>query len=457
MAGRIKDMTEGSPLRLIFSFALPLMIGNVFQQMYTVVDTMVVGKALGVSALAALGATDWLNWLVLGLIQGLTQGFAILMAREFGARNFDNLRRVIGCSAVLSLICAVAFLIVGQALARPLLLFLQTPEEAMGGALLYLRIMYMGIPIVMAYNLLACILRALGDGQTPLNAMIVASFVNIALDLLFVLVFHWGIAGAAVATLLAQVFSSLFCLNHIRKLEILAMQASDFKVQLPMAKQLLFLGFPVASQNGLIALGGLVVQFVVNKLGVIFIAGYTATNKLFGILEIAASSYGFAMVTYVGQNMGAGKPKRIRKGVRAAVVIAIATSLLIAAAMILFGKSILMLFISGTPEEVAQTMRIAYYYLVLMSVCLPVLYVLHVTRSTVQGMGNTVLAMASGIGELVMRLLAAAIMPTLIPEMGILYSEVLAWAGAVCVLIPSYLVNVRKMEQKMLIHSCETV
>lgn len=327
----------------------------------------------------------------------------------------------------------------------------------MGGALLYLRIMYMGIPIVMAYNLLACILRALGDGQTPLNAMIVASFVNIALDLLFVLVFHWGIAGAAVATLLAQVFSSLFCLNHIRKLEILAMQASDFKVQLPMAKQLLFLGFPVASQNGLIALGGLVVQFVVNKLGVIFIAGYTATNKLFGILEIAASSYGFAMVTYVGQNMGAGKPKRIRKGVRAAVVIAIATSLLIAAAMILFGKSILMLFISGTPEEVAQTMRIAYYYLVLMSVCLPVRYVLHVTRSTVQGMGNTVLAMASGIGELVMRLLAAAIMPTLIPEMGILYSEVLAWAGAVCVLIPSYLVNVRKMEQKMLIHSCETV
>ena len=181
MAPRIKNMTEGKPVSLIISFALPLMIGNVFQQLYTVVDTMVVGKALGVEMLAALGASDWLNWMMLGLIQGLTQGFAILMAQEFGAKQFENLKNVIGGSAILSAAGAVVFLLAGQFLARPVLLLLQTPAEILNGALLYLRIMFFGVPIVMAYNLFACILRALGDGKTPLHAMIVASIVNIAL------------------------------------------------------------------------------------------------------------------------------------------------------------------------------------------------------------------------------------------------------------------------------------
>ena len=303
MATRVKNMTEGKPLPLIVSFALPLMMGNVFQQLYTVVDTMVVGKALGVSALAALGAADWLNWLMLGIIQGLTQGFAILMAKEFGARQYGSLRQVVGNSTVLAAISSVVFLAVGMWYARPVLELMDTPAEVMDGALLYLRIMYLGIPIVMAYNLLACILRSLGDGQTPLNAMIVASFTNIALDLLFVLVFRWGIAGAAIATLIAQFVSSLYCLWHIRKLDILALSRSDFRIQLPLAKQLLILGTPMAFQNALIAIGGLFVQRVVNALGVIFMAGFTATNKLFGILEIAATSYGYAMITYVGQNL----------------------------------------------------------------------------------------------------------------------------------------------------------
>lgn len=449
MATRIRNMTEGKPLPLIVSFALPLMIGNVFQQMYTVVDTMVVGKALGVSALAALGSADWLNWLMLGIIQGLTQGFAILMSREFGARQYDSLRKVVGCSVGLSAISAAVFLGIGQWMARPVLRMMQTPDEVMDGALLYLRIMYLGIPIVMAYNLLACILRALGDGQTPLNAMIVASFTNIVLDLLFVLGFKWGIAGAAIATLIAQLVSCLFCLWHIRKLDILALRKSDFHMQLPMMKQLLALGFPVAFQNALIAVGGLFVQRVVNSLGVIFIAGFTATNKLFGILEIAATSYGYAMITFVGQNMGARKPERIRQGMGVAVVVAVITSLVISLVMLIFGRLILGLFISGTPEEVAQTLRIAYYYLALMSFFLSVLYVLHVTRSAIQGMGNTVLPMASGIGELVMRLVSAVVMPMLLGEMGILYAEVLAWVGAVVILIPSYFVTMKKLENKL--------
>ena len=450
MATRIKNMTEGKPLPLIVSFALPLMVGNVFQQLYTVVDTMVVGKALGVTALAALGAADWLNWLMLGIIQGLTQGFAILMAKEFGARQYDSLRKVVGNSTILAAVSAVVFLGIGMWLAKPVLTLMETPAEVMDGALLYLRIMYLGIPIVMAYNLLACILRSLGDGQTPLNAMIVASFTNIALDLLFVLVFKWGIAGAAIATLIAQLVSSLFCLWHIRKLDILALKPSDYRIHLPMAKQLMVLGTPMAFQNALIAIGGLFVQRVVNALGVVFMAGFTATNKLFGILEIAATSYGYAMITFAGQNLGARKPERIRKGMRAALVVAVLTSMVISALMLIFGKAILSLFISGTPEEVAQTLYIAYYYLALMSIGLSILYVLHVTRSAIQGMGNTVMPMVSGIAELAVRMTCAVVLPMLLGDMGILYSEVLAWVGAVCVLIPSYLVCIKKLEHKIL-------
>ena len=211
MAARIRNMTEGKPASLIFTFALPLMVGNVFQQLYTVVDTMVVGKALGVGALAALGAADWLNWMMLGIIQGFTQGFGILMAQEFGAGRYDNLRKSVGNSTVLALVSALALLITGQLLAHPVLSLLNTPPKILPDTLLYLRIMYLGVPIVMAYNLLASILRSLGDGKTPLHAMIVAAITNIALDLLFVLVFRFGIAGAAIATLIAQLISSLFC------------------------------------------------------------------------------------------------------------------------------------------------------------------------------------------------------------------------------------------------------
>ena len=192
-------MTQGNPVKLIIVFAIPLMIGNVFQQLYTVVDTMVVGKALGVGALAALGATDWLNWLFSGIVQGFAQGFCILMAQEFGSGNYKQLRKVIYNSLLLCIICSVLILLTSEAVAQPVLHLLNTPEEIMPDSLLYLRIIFLGMPIIMAYNISASILRALGDGRTPLYAMIVASITNIVLDLLFVLVFHMGIAGAAIA------------------------------------------------------------------------------------------------------------------------------------------------------------------------------------------------------------------------------------------------------------------
>ena len=447
MAARTHSMTEGRPLGLIVAFSLPLMLGNVFQQLYTVVDTMVVGQALGVGALAALGAADWLNWMVLGTIQGFTQGFSIKMSHEFGAGIYDRLRKTVANSILLAILSSVVLLLISQAAARPVLELLQTPDAIIGDSLTYLRIMFAGIPVVMAYNILAAILRALGDGKTPLYAMVVAALINVALDLIFVLVFHWGIAGAAGATVIAQVCSGIFCLVSILKLPVLAFSREDFRMEGRLCLYLMKLGLPMAFQNAIISVGGMIVQFVVNGFGVLFIAGFTATNKLYGILEVAATSYGYAMVTYTGQNLGAKKIERISKGMHAAILVAVVTSAVIAAAMLLFGKAILGLFVSGSPEEVAETLNIAYHYLAIMSVFLPVLYILHVTRSCLQGMGNTLLPMLSGIAEFIMRTGTAMLLPLFFGAEGIFYAEILAWLGADVILVASYIVQMRKLKR----------
>ena len=445
MGSRLKNMTTGRPAPLILTFALPLMVGNMFQQLYTVVDAMVVGRFLGVSALAALGAADWLNWMMLGITQGFAQGFAIPMAQEFGAGRHDRLRQAVGAAAILAACLALALVGLGQAAVDPILRLLQTPDDIIGGSRLYLRIMYSGIPLVMSFNLLSGVLRSLGDSKTPLRAMITASVTNISLDLLFVTVFRWGIAGAAAATLIAQGVSGLFCLRHILKVDILRLTKDDFRLRISRCAHLMALGAPMAFQNCIISVGGMILQGVINGFGVLFIAGYTATNKLFGTLELAAISYGYAMITYVGQNLGAGKTRRIRQGVRAALLIALATSALVAAVMLLFGRTIVGGFISGTPDEVEQAVSIAYHYLAVMACCLPVLYLLHVVRSTLQGMGNTVLPMVSGIMEFCMRTGVALLLSRIIGGAGVFYAEVSAWLGADIVLVTSYLVAMKRL------------
>ncbi len=449
MSNRTQTMTSGRPFTLLLAFALPLMLGNVFQQLYTVVDTMVVGKGLGVGALAALGAADWLNWLMLGMVQGLTQGFAILMAQQFGAEDYTGLRRTVGSALWLSALGAAVLVAAGQLTLRPVLLLLDTPADILPDSVLYLRILFGGLPAVVAFNLFASILRALGDGRTPLVAMVVAALTNILLDLIFVLVFHWGIAGAAIATVIAQALSAVYCLVRLRGIPVLAMHKDDLRLRGAVAGRLFMLGLPLAFQNAIIAVGGMIVQLVINGCGVLFIAGFTATNKLYGILEVAATSYGYAMTTYVGQNLGAGRLDRIRTGTRAGLGLGAITSIVIAAAMLLFGRGILGLFISGTPHEVARTLQVAYHYLAIMSICLPILYLLHVLRAAIQGMGNTVLPMASGIAEFVMRTATALLLPLALGEEGIFYAEVAAWAGADVILIASYFVTVKRLEKQL--------
>ena len=443
----VKNMTSGSPLHILFSFALPLMIGNVFQQLYTMVDSIVVGKVLGLNALAAIGNGEWLNWLVLSMVQGFAQGFSIRLAQNFGAGDERSLRKTYVTSLKLSVVCAAVILCFAFAALRPILHLLNTPSEIFPITVTYLSVIFAGVPIVMAYNFLASVLRSLGDSKTPLRAMIAASICNIVLDLLFVIVFHWGVAGAAFATLIGQAISAGICYMALRKIDVIRVPKNERGFDRELAGKLLKLAMPFAFQNLIISVGGLVVQFVINGYGVLYIAGFTATNKLYGILEIAAISYGFALTTYVGQNYGADEIKRVSKGVHTGVLMGIVTAAFISAAMLLFGKYIVSAFISGKPEDAAATIEIAYHYLCIMSVFLPVLYLMHIYRSSLQGLGDTIMPMVSGAAELVMRILTIFILPKLIGTEGLFWAEVLAWAGADVVLMSSYYIKIASIKR----------
>lgn len=443
MKSNVRDMTKGAYAPMMLAFALPLMVGNIFQQLYTVCDAAIVGRFVGVSALASIGAADWMNWGFLGIVMGFTQGFSILVSQYFGANDKVGLSKSITNSINLSVIIAVVMTILGQLLASPLLKLLNTPEGVIEGAVLYVRIFFMGVPIVTAYNLFSGILRALGNSKTPLIAMIIASLINITLDLTFVVIFKWGIAGAAIATLIAQLFSAIFCYIKIRKIDIIELKKEYFAPDKAISQKLFKLGLPIAFMNVIIAVGGIIIQSIVNKYGVSFIAGYTATNKLYGVLEIAALSLSYSASTFAGQNLGANKFNRIRRGTTVCLYMAIIASLIITLVTIIFGRHILSLFVSSSQENAAEVIKIGYEFLVTMSAPLSTLYVLYTIRSTLQGLGNTFVPMLSGIAELVMRLLAVLILPVFFDYFGIFLAEPLAWIGADLLLIASYIKTVR--------------
>lgn len=313
MSAQVHDMTKGSPAKLILLFAVPLMLGNIFQQLYTMVDTIVVGQVAGVQALAALGAVEWIMWMTLGVSTGVTQGFSILISQHYGAKKWNDLKKTVAHSYLLTAVTATLLLLISQLAARWLLVLLNTPDNIIGMSLIYLRIVFCGIPIVAAYNIFASVLRALGNSRTPLIAMIIAAFINVVLDLIFVAGFNWGVAGAALATVTAQAFSAFYCFLSVRKIEIVHTDRDDFAKVPGLNRKLFGLGAPILFQNVIISVGGLAVQFVINGYGFLFVAGFTATNKLYGVLEMAAISYGYAVVSYVGQNLGAGEITRIKK------------------------------------------------------------------------------------------------------------------------------------------------
>lgn len=438
MAARTKDMTRGNPTKLILSFCLPIIAGNLFQQFYSLVDTLVIGQVEGVTALAAVSAAGWLDWTVLGLAMGMAQGFAIQIAQSFGAGDYAGLRRAAGQSLLLSALLTVVLTALSESLLWPVLVLLRTPENTIALTCQYLRVIFGGVVFVMAFNLLSGFLRSLGDSHTPLIAMTTAALCNIGLDILFVAVFRWGVNGVSIATVLSQCLSSLICLAALRKLPVLQLSPADWKPDPRMMRRLMLLGAPVAFQNLIISVGGLVLQRVVNGFGFIFMAGFNAATRLTGLIELAGNSLGSAVGTFAGQNLGARRLDRVRLGLRRSAQIAVGLALTVALLIVFFGRSVLSLFINDDPALVEQVLTVGCRYLYVASSGLFMLYLLFVYRSTLQGLGDTVTPMVSGVIELVMRIGNALLLPLLIGEWGVYIAEISAWIGAAVFLIWGY-------------------
>ena len=449
MAARTKDMTRGNPTKLILSFCLPIIAGNLFQQFYSLVDTLVIGQVEGVTALAAVSAAGWLDWTVLGLAMGMAQGFAIQIAQSFGAGDYAGLRRAAGQSLLLSAILTVVLTALSEVLLWPVLVLLRTPENTIALTCQYLRVIFGGVVFVMAFNLLSGFLRSLGDSRTPLIAMTTAALCNIGLDILFVAVFRWGVNGVSIATVLSQCLSSLICLAALRKLPVLQLSPADWKPDPRMMRRLMLLGAPVAFQNLIISVGGLVLQRVVNGFGFIFMAGFNAATRLTGLIELAGNSLGSAVGTFAGQNLGARKLDRVRLGLRRSAQIAVGLALAVALLVVMFGRSVLSLFINDDPALVEQVLTVGCRYLYVASAGLFMLYLLFVYRSTLQGLGDTVTPMVSGIIELVMRIGNALLLPLLIGEWGVYFAEISAWIGAAIFLIWGYYRRMRLLSVQL--------
>ncbi len=437
-------MTVGNPTPLIAKFAFPLILTNIGQQLYQIVDAAIVGRGVGVEALAALGATDWLYWLVLWAITALTQGFSVLVAQRFGAGDIAGLKKAAAMSIKLCFVIGLTLTVLAVGLTRPVLILLDTPDNILDQACTYLGLMYAGTLIVIAYNMSAAFLRALGNGRNPLTAMGIAAVLNVLLDLLFILVFGWGIIGAAVATLTAQLFAFFYCFRVIRQNEWFHFTKTDWQKDRDVIRELLHLGVPLALQQQVVVFGGIIVQSLINSCGFLFVAGFTATNKLHGLLDCSAAAFGYAASTFVGQNWGAGKIDRIRSGIRKTLMLSISFSLVITAVMLIYGRQIVALFISGDAANADAVLQIAYAYLVVMSLFLFTAYGMQVFRASLQAMGSTRAPFLAGFVEFAGRVGAGLFLTGLLGPSGLYYTDGAAWLSSGLFLTAAYILFMRE-------------
>ncbi|MDY4547489.1 MAG: MATE family efflux transporter, partial [Candidatus Choladocola sp.] len=420
-----KDMTSGSPAKLIFGFAIPMFLGLLFQQFYSMVDTLIVGKFLGVNPLAGVGSTTSLNFMVLGFCMGVCNGFAIPVAQMFGAKEEHRLRRYVTNGAWLCIVFSIVMTLVVVAVCRPVLVLMQTPEEIFEYAYVYIVIVFWGIPCTFLYNILAAIIRSLGDSKTPVIFLAISSGINIVLDLVFVLVFDMGVEGPAIATVLAQGISGIICLFYMyRKFPVLHASRDEWKPELHYMGKLCFIGIPMGLQYSITAIGSLVLQTAVNGLGAMVVAGVTAAQKINMFISCPIESLGQTMAPYAGQNMGAGKIDRIGKGLKSAVLMGWGVSIICFLIAVLFGKQLTLLFVDAGETEI-----IAYSYQFLLfcigGYCL--LTLVNTVRFTIQGMGFSVFAILSGIMEMIARILAATVVVQMIGFAGTCLAHPMAW------------------------------
>ena len=436
---RTTDMTKGSPWKLLITFSLPLIVTNLGQQFYMIADAAIVGRGIGVKALAAVGSADWIYWLILWTVAGLAQGFSIFVSRHFGDKNYDSMNKTIAMSAVLCFVLGCIFTIVGIVSARPLLEALKTPSDIINDAYVYLITMISGTLVVTTYNMASSILRALGDGKTPLIAMIIAALLNIFMDLLFVMVFKWGIFGAAFASVLAQLLSFVYCIYRIKKVDCIKITKNTRKLDFTLIKELIIFGIPLATQYIVIALGGIILQSTINLQGSNFVAGYTAVNKLYGLLESTAISLGTAFSTYFAQNYGAGLKERIKQGISTGIKLCIIASLVIMVIILSSGKYLLQLFLDVSKDGGTAALEIGWRYLYIMALFLIILYLIYVYRNLLQAVGTSVWSMISGILEFIIRVVMGKVIILYLGIDTLFFIEPMAWIGAlVGVIIPYF-------------------
>lgn len=396
-----KDMTAGSPAKAIVGFTIPVFIGNIFQQFYSMVDTIIVGKFVGTKALAAVGSVGTINFLIIGFMLGLTAGFTVLTAQRYGAGDMKNMRRTVGSAAVLSLIVTLVMTLVSMLGMRGLLQFMHTPEDIFADAYQYIMIICGGIFATVLYNMLASVLRALGNSQVPLYFLILSALLNVVLDLLFIIVFHWGAAGAAYATVISQGVSGILCLVYIaKKMPELRLEKEDFRLSAHIVKMQVGIGIPMALQYSITAIGTMMVQSALNMLGSMAVAAFTAASKVEQIATQAYVALGTTMATFCAQNMGAGKLDRIRRGFRATTWIGVAYPLVFGLLTAFFGKYLTYLFVSSDVQTLMGQVDI---YLKCASLFFIALNIVNVYRNGIQGMGYGVLPMMAGVAELLGR------------------------------------------------------
>lgn len=442
-----KDLTVGSPMKLILGFAFPMFLGLLFQQFYSLVDTMIVGKYLGVDPFAGVGSTGSLNFIVIGFCMGLCSGFSVPISQSFGAKDFPLLRKMVTNSVWLCTFFSVVITTLMILFCRPVLTWMNTPENIFEYAYIYIFIIFAGIPCTILYNMTAAILRALGDSKSPIIFLAISSAINIGLDLLLIIVFRMGVDGAALATVVSQGVSGVISIIYIKKkFDILAMEKGDWKLERHLAGKLTGVGIPMGLQYSITGIGSVILQTAVNGLGSIYVASMTAGSKINIFLACPFDALGQTMAPYAGQNIGARKLDRVGKGLRAACIIGFIVSGLMVIVVKLFGDQLTMLFLDEKDPVIMQNST---QFLIIVSAFYCLLTLVNTVRFTIQGMGFSSLAIIAGVMEMIARGIAGMLLVPAFGYLGACYSSPLAWLLADAFLIPAFFLCKRKVARQL--------
>ena len=437
------DLTRGSPAKQILFFTIPLLIGNLFQQFYSMADTMIVGRTIGVEALAAVGATGSISFLIIGFSQGLTSGFAVITAQRFGAGDMDGVRKSVTSGILLGAGITVILTAVSVPLARPVLELMHTPEDILDDAHAYIAVIFAGIGASVMFNLLSNIIRALRDSRTPLLFLAAACVLNIGLDFVLILWCWMGVAGAAVATVFSQLVSGGLCLLYMfRRFPVLRLQRRDWIPERRMLLNESRVGLPMGFQMSIIAIGAMILQIALNRLGSTAIAGFIAAQKIDQLANQPMMSFGITMATYAAQNYGAGNMRRIRAGVRRCILMSVGFSIVCGGALILAAKPMAGLFVGADQPEVLDYVQT---YLLLNASLYFLLALLFIFRYTLQGLGKSLFPTIAGVAELLMRTLAALVLANIWGYAGVCLSNPIAWFGALIPLTTAYVLTIRRL------------